>query len=66
MQNPKEHIRHFLLFEYQLGHFASEEARNMCCTICNNGMSTTMVYVSVLSDFENKAIRCKMVQVQVD
>jgi len=43
MQNPKEHIRHFLLFEYQLGHFASEEARNICRTIGYSAMYTTML-----------------------
>ena len=33
MENSKEHIRHALLYEYQLGHNAREASRNICQAI---------------------------------
>lgn len=33
MQNSKQHIRHCMLYEYQLGHSARAAARNICSAI---------------------------------
>ncbi len=40
MQNSKEHIRHCLLYEYQLGHSVTEATRNICQTVGQD--STTL------------------------
>jgi len=40
MQNSKEHIRHCLLYEYQLGHSATEATRNICQAVGQD--STTL------------------------
>jgi histone-lysine N-methyltransferase SETMAR len=40
MQNSKEHIRHCLLYEYQLGNSATEATRNICQAVGQD--STTL------------------------
>ncbi len=40
MQNSKEHIRHCLFYEYQLGHSATEATRNICQAVGQD--STTL------------------------
>ena len=44
MLNPKEHIRHFLLYEYQLGNSAIDAARNICRAIGHDVISTATAY----------------------
>ena len=39
MQKSKDHIRHILLFEYQVGHNASEAVRNICYIMGNGAVS---------------------------
>ena len=45
MQNSKEHVRHCLLYEFQLGHTASEATRNICEAIGRDAMTTSTAYV---------------------
>jgi histone-lysine N-methyltransferase SETMAR len=44
MQNSKEHIRHCLLYEYQLRHSAIEATRNICQAIGSDVISTATAY----------------------
>ena len=44
MQNSKEHIRHCLLYEYQMGHSALDAARNIYRTIGHDVVSTATAY----------------------
>lgn len=44
MQNSKEHIRHCLLYEYQLGHSAIEAGKNICQAIGEGVISTATAY----------------------
>ena len=39
MQNSKEHLRHSLLFQFNLGLNASEAARNICTAYGSDAMS---------------------------
>ena len=41
MEKSKEHIRHCLLYEYQLGHSAPQATRNICSAIGQHVISTT-------------------------
>jgi histone-lysine N-methyltransferase SETMAR len=43
MQNSKEHIRHYLLYEYQLGHSAAAATRNICGAIGPGSVGKTAV-----------------------
>ncbi len=43
MQNSKEHIRHFLLNEYQLGNLAAAATRNICGAIGPSSIGKTAV-----------------------
>lgn len=44
MLNSKEHIRHCLLYEYQLGHTASEAERNICRAIGPGAVSNATAW----------------------
>jgi histone-lysine N-methyltransferase SETMAR len=41
MQNSKEHIRHFLLYEYQMGNLAAAATRNICGAIGQGSIGKT-------------------------
>ena len=53
MQNTKEHIRHCLLYDYQLGHSAPEAARNICLAIGSGDMSISTA-CRLFERFQNK------------
>ena len=53
MQKSKGHIRQCLLYEYQLGHSASEATRNICSTKGKDAVSTTTAW-RWFSRFRNK------------
>lgn len=44
MLNCKDHIRLFLLYEYKLGHNATDATRNICHAVAPDAMNTTTAY----------------------
>lgn len=44
MDNPKIHIRHCLLYEYQMGHSASDAVRNICKFVGQDSISVATAY----------------------